>query len=100
MRTILFDWMMEVSAEFSMKRETFHYSVNYTDRYLERVHNVPKGELQLIGVTALYIASKMNKWFQSQTFYGIKNRGKFPFACPNDDQLPIRQLCAHTSEGF
>ena len=63
MRTILFDWMMEVSAEFSMKRETFHYSVNYTDRYLEKVHNVPKGELQLIGVTALYIASKMEEVF-------------------------------------
>lgn len=59
MRTILLDWMMEVSAEFSMKRETFHYSCNFTDRYLSKVHHINKGDLQLVGVTALYIASKM-----------------------------------------
>jgi len=34
MRTILLDWMMEVCAEFGLKRETFNLSLNYTDRYL------------------------------------------------------------------
>jgi Cyclin, N-terminal domain len=59
MRAILFDWMMEVCMEFTLKRETFHYSVNYVDRYLSSVQNIQKWELQLVGVTAMYIASKV-----------------------------------------
>lgn len=46
MRAILVDWMMEVCNEFTLKRETFHYSVNYVDRFLS-VRNVKKEELQL-----------------------------------------------------
>lgn len=34
MRAILIDWMMEVSSEFTLKRETFHLSVRYVDFYL------------------------------------------------------------------
>lgn len=34
MRAILLDWMMEVCAEFGLKRETFNLALNYTDRYL------------------------------------------------------------------
>jgi cyclin A len=45
MRSILLDWMMEVSSEFAMKRETFHYSVNYVDRYLTTDSNISKGML-------------------------------------------------------
>jgi len=59
MRAILLDWMMEVCMEFTLKRETFHYAVNYVDRYLSAVPNVQKWELQLVGVTAMYIASKV-----------------------------------------
>ena len=59
MRAILLDWMMEVCMEFGLKRETFHYGVNYIDRYLSAVPNIQKVELQLIGVTAIYMASKV-----------------------------------------
>lgn len=59
MRTILMDWMMEVSNEFTLKRETFHYSINYVDRYLSAASDVEKWELQLIGVTAMHMASKV-----------------------------------------
>ena len=61
MRSILLDWMMEVCAEFHLKRETFHYAANYVDRYLSRAKNVPKTELQLVGVTAMFIAAKMEE---------------------------------------
>ena len=47
--------------EFALKRETFHYAVNYVDRYLSKVENVRKIDLQLIGVTSLFIASKMEE---------------------------------------
>ena len=34
MRVILVDWMMEVSEEFRLKRQTFHLSVHLLDKYL------------------------------------------------------------------
>jgi Cyclin, N-terminal domain len=59
MRAILLDWMCEVCSDYTLKRETYHYAINYVDRYLTVVPNVKKKKLQLIGVTALYMASKM-----------------------------------------
>ena len=59
MRAMLVDWMMEVCNEFTMKRETFHLSVNYVDRILSLMINIQKNELQLIGIVAMFIASKI-----------------------------------------
>ena len=50
--------MMEVSNEFSLKRETFHMAVNFVDRILSAKHNVIKNELQLIGIVSMFLASK------------------------------------------
>jgi len=63
MRLVLLDWMNEVCQEYGLKRETFHYAVNFVDRYLSRKESVGKGDLQLIGVTALWLASKMEEIF-------------------------------------
>ena len=63
MRAILVDWMFEVSMEFTLKRETFHFALNYVDRFLSIFHNIPKQELQLVGVTALFIAAKSEEVF-------------------------------------
>ena len=51
MRAILIDWMMEVCNEFTLKRETFHYALNYVDRFLSVHLNIMKEELQLVGVS-------------------------------------------------
>ena len=61
MRAILLDWMMEVAKEYRLKRETYHLSVNYLDRFLSKSCNIQKHQLQLAGVTALYIASKFEE---------------------------------------
>jgi len=53
MRVTLLDWMMEVCAEFTLKRETFNLAINYTDRYLLAEHKLREVELQLVGVTCL-----------------------------------------------
>jgi cyclin E len=58
--------MIEVCMEFTLKRETFHYAVNFTDRYLSLVPNIKKWKLQLVGVAAMYIASKMEVLFPLQ----------------------------------
>lgn len=67
MRAILLDWMMEVSTEFGLKRESFHYAVNYVDRYLTATSPVQKWELQLVGVTALYMAAKVEVNFHKSS---------------------------------
>jgi len=62
MREILVDWMMEVAEEFMIKRDTVYMAVDYLDRYIFLAeYEIPKNELQLIGVTALYTACKVDE---------------------------------------
>lgn len=62
MRAILLDWLIEVSEVYKLRRETFYLAVDYIDRYLSNVNQfVPKNHLQLIGVTCLFIASKVEE---------------------------------------
>jgi len=57
-RCILLDWTMEVCYELGLKRQTWWLASNLTDRFLSFNHTIAEKELQLIGVTCLYIASK------------------------------------------
>ena len=57
MRTVLIDWMIEVHLKFKLLPETLYLAVNLLDRYLDK-EKIPKNKLQLVGVTALLIASK------------------------------------------
>lgn len=56
MRTILVDWMVDVAVEYHLEQETLHLAVNYVDRFLSLMV-VDKEKLQLVGTTALLIAS-------------------------------------------
>ena len=57
MRSILFDWLVEVHLKFRLKTETLYLTFNLIDRFLERVQ-VSRSKLQLVGVTCLLLASK------------------------------------------
>lgn len=57
MRAILVDWLIEVHYKFKLLPETLFITVRIIDRYLEK-QLVLKSKLQLVGVTALLIASK------------------------------------------
>ena len=57
MRAILVDWLVEVHAKFKLVPETLYLTINLIDRFLE-LEVVTRPKLQLIGVTALLIASK------------------------------------------
>ena len=59
MRAILVDWLTEVCEDFGFKRVTYHLAVNYLDRYLSLVKNVPTEKLQGAGITCLFLAAKM-----------------------------------------
>lgn len=57
MRAILVDWLIEVHYKYKLQQETLFITIRIIDRYLEAVQ-VSKSRLQLVGVTALLIASK------------------------------------------
>lgn len=61
MRALLLDWMIEVSCEFKLQRETFYLALNYLDRYVDKVRFVDKKDYQLIGASAIYIACKIEE---------------------------------------
>ncbi|CAJ0763592.1 8077_t:CDS:1, partial [Entrophospora sp. SA101] len=57
MRTILVDWLVEVHHKFCLLPETLFLTINLVDRFLsDRVTSMVK--LQLVGITALFIAAK------------------------------------------
>ena len=56
MRTILVDWLVEVSEEYNLDTETLYLSVSYIDRFLSHM-SVVRSKLQLVGTAAMYIAS-------------------------------------------
>ena len=62
MRAILVDWLIEVHLKFKLVPETLHLTVNIIDRYLN-ICEVSRPKLQLVGVTALSIASKFEEIF-------------------------------------
>mgnify|MGYP002631120459 CR=1 FL=1 len=57
MRSILLDWLVDVHLKFKLEAETLHLTVNLLDRYLEK-EVVSRRKLQLVGLSALFIASK------------------------------------------
>lgn len=57
MREILVDWLVEVHLKFKLRPETLYLTVNLIDRFLER-RAVSRTKLQLVGCTAMLIASK------------------------------------------
>lgn len=57
MRGILVDWLLEVHTRFRLLPETLFLAVNIIDRFLSN-KVVQLERLQLVGVTAMFIASK------------------------------------------
>jgi cyclin B len=57
MRAILVDWLVEVHLKFKLMPETLYLTVNLIDRFLEK-EQIMRNKLQLVGVTAMFMASK------------------------------------------
>ena len=57
MRATLIDWLLQVHLRYHLLPETLWIAINIVDRFLsKRVVSLVK--LQLVGVTAMYIAAK------------------------------------------
>lgn len=61
MRHILVDWLVQVHHRFTLTQETLFLTVGILDRYLQKERNVPRSKIQLVGVTAMFIASKFEE---------------------------------------
>ena len=71
MRAILVDWLVQVHHQFSLHQETLYLGVGILDRYMAKVA-AQKKELQLIGVTSLFLAAKYEEIYPPEI-------GKFIF---------------------
>lgn len=58
MRAILVDWLVDVHYKYGLLPQTLHIAVLLIDRYLETNLTVKRQRLQLVGVAAMFIASK------------------------------------------
>eukprot|EP00038_Savillea_parva_P008769 m.179068 g.179068 ORF g.179068 m.179068 type:complete len:401 (-) comp14675_c0_seq1:137-1339(-) len=57
MRSILADWLVEVAQEYKLDPQTLFIAIGYIDRFLSEM-SVQRTKLQLVGVTAMLLASK------------------------------------------
>lgn len=62
MRGILIDWLVQVHLRFHLLQETLYLTVSILDRFLQ-CQEVPKNKLQLVGVTAMLLASKYEEMY-------------------------------------
>jgi hypothetical protein len=69
MRTILVDWIVQVHQRFKLQNETLHLTVAIMDRYLSKVPDLPRKEMQMIGLTAMLLASKYEGSKNDSLFY-------------------------------
>ena len=62
MRSILFDWLVEVHLKFKLVPETLFMTFGLVDRYLEK-EQIMRSRLQLVGCAAMFISSKYEDIF-------------------------------------
>jgi hypothetical protein len=60
MRSVLVDWLINVHHQFRLLPETLYMGVSIMDRFFQR-EIVSKDKIQLVGVTAFFIASKFEE---------------------------------------
>ena len=85
MRAIIIDWLIQVQMKFRLLQETMYMTVSIIDRFMQD-NCVPKKMLQLVGVTATFIASKYEEMYPPEI-------GDFAFVTNNTyTKHQIRQM--------
>lgn len=56
---MLLFWFYQVSEAYTLHRQTFYLAQDYFDRFMLTQDDIEKNMLQLIGITCLFIAAKM-----------------------------------------
>lgn len=55
----IISFVNKVCQLHTLQKETYYLAVDYIDRYLMKTEDIQPSELQLIGITALFLASKV-----------------------------------------
>lgn len=59
MRSVLVDWLIQVHSELQLCEASLYLSFSIIDRYIESCQ-IKKKTFQLVGITSLFISSKLN----------------------------------------
>ena len=76
MRSILVDWLIDVSVHFEVCDSTLHIAVGLIDRVLGKL-TVDRTRLQLVGVTCMKIADVLNE--RSKEYYRQENSIEYAY---------------------
>lgn len=82
-RTVLVNYMVDMQVEYNLFPETLFLAVFMLDKYLELEPGVTKSNLQCVGVTALFLASK----FEEIMIPDIRE-----FASMTDDYVKVNDI--------
>eukprot|EP00092_Neocalanus_flemingeri_P001500 GFUD01001601.1.p1 GENE.GFUD01001601.1~~GFUD01001601.1.p1 ORF type:complete len:387 (-),score=93.99 GFUD01001601.1:167-1327(-) len=64
MRGVLVDWLVEVHTQFKLLQETLYMTIYIIDKYLQvEGLTIKRNKLQLVGVSAMFIASKVEEMY-------------------------------------
>ncbi|CAB1426421.1 unnamed protein product [Pleuronectes platessa] len=93
MRAILIDWLVQVSLKFRLLQETMYMTVGIIDRFLQD-HPVPKKQLQLVGVTSMFLASKYEEMYPPEIsdFAYVTDRAYTTLQIRDMEMTILRQL--------
>ncbi|KAJ8970371.1 hypothetical protein NQ314_001283 [Rhamnusium bicolor] len=83
MRAILVNWLVEVHINFKLYLETLHLCIAIVDRYLQDNKNIGRDTLQLVGTSAMIIASKYEEMY-------LPDLEDFVYIC--DDTFSKKQI--------
>ncbi len=76
MRSILVDWLVDVSVHFEVMSETLHFAIKFIDRALSEMV-IEKNRLQLVGVACMKIADVFNE--KSKEYYRQENSTEYAY---------------------
>jgi len=66
MREILVDWLVQVHMKFKLLHETLYLAIAILDRFLQADVSLLPSQLQMVGLTALWIASKYEEIYSPE----------------------------------
>ncbi|KAK2156326.1 hypothetical protein LSH36_216g04043 [Paralvinella palmiformis] len=62
-RAEVVDWLIKIQDHLDLEQQSLHLAVGLLDQYLVPYCNIPQGQLQLLGITCLFIARKYEEGF-------------------------------------
>lgn len=81
--------------------KTYHLSVLLTDLYFNRVLNIPKADLQLVGTAAMYVAAKLEEQVAVEVNrFAASTEWKYPAPLILEMEAKITKVFTPVNIGF